>query len=371
MQVVEFLKQNNKNFSLLNERGINTKHYEREGLVVLSYNMLVCKKSDPLGKECRGLILNHNLKVVCRPFDRFFNYGEQETDKLDFEGFTYRPKLDGSLIKIYHYGGAWRIAGRGTAFGEDPARIGGEPLSRMVLSLLNPKKEISDSTNFQEVATKNLNPDLTYIYEFTTPEICVIRRYETPKLTFLAARDNENGNYVEPSGKLKSQKNGFVVNSPEETYLTNISIEEVLKKSRELKNLDEGYVGYDRFGAPKVKIKSPMYVTTSLIGINGFTKENCAKLVASGDLSEYLTYYPENKEIFEPYNEAKKIFIKDVLENHEKFSSIEDKRDFAMAIINCRGKNILFESRKLGISPEEMLRKINVGVIAQNIIAYM
>ena len=76
MEVIKFLKANGNNFQKLTDvYGIKVKDYPEQKLVVLNYDQINSPKMEPIVQECRGLILDYALNVVCRPFDRFFNYG--------------------------------------------------------------------------------------------------------------------------------------------------------------------------------------------------------------------------------------------------------------------------------------------------------
>ncbi|MBP3954380.1 hypothetical protein J8F10_03625 [Gemmata sp. G18] len=62
----------------------------------------------------RGIILDPVAKrVVATPFPKFFNVGERldSIPDLPFETFE---KLDGSLIILFHHGGEWRTATKGS-----------------------------------------------------------------------------------------------------------------------------------------------------------------------------------------------------------------------------------------------------------------
>lgn len=69
----------------------------------------------------RGLILDTaNRRVVATPFPKFFNVGERmdSIPNMEFETFE---KLDGSLIIIFHHGGRWRCATKGSFKSEQAA----------------------------------------------------------------------------------------------------------------------------------------------------------------------------------------------------------------------------------------------------------
>lgn len=80
MKVIEYIRVHGLD-SLTKEFGIKVKEYEEQGLFVLNYDQIASPKMDAIVQECRGLIIDKNTEVVCRPFDRFFNYGKQKQTK--------------------------------------------------------------------------------------------------------------------------------------------------------------------------------------------------------------------------------------------------------------------------------------------------
>ena len=67
-------------------------------------------------RSCRGLIYQLDTgKVVARPFDKFFNYGEEDVPASYYRApVTVTDKLDGSLGIMYPEGEDWAIATRGS-----------------------------------------------------------------------------------------------------------------------------------------------------------------------------------------------------------------------------------------------------------------
>jgi len=110
LNLQKFLIENNGNLVLLKEQfGIDTNvHKKYNNLIQFTYNQIDSYKvkAHPIVRESRGIILDSadNWKVVARPFDRFFNYGENvDEDKFDWTSFVAQEKVDGSLMIVYHY----------------------------------------------------------------------------------------------------------------------------------------------------------------------------------------------------------------------------------------------------------------------------
>ena len=352
MEVIKFLKANGNNFQKLTEAyGIKVKDYPEHHLAVLNYDQINSPKMELIVQECRGLILDYALNVVCRPFDRFFNYGEAETDKIDLTGYTYFPKLDGSLIKVYYWNDSWRIATRGTAFAESDVGGWGITFEELTLRALG----FDSLAMFSEAMEDEGMPHhYTYLLELTAMENRVVTYYSEPTVTLLAVRNNLSGDYA-----------------PTENYTTyfwktnsavpGLSIEDIIQKADSLKNLEEGFVGYDQQGVPRVKIKSAAYVAVHHIRGEGLNPKRIAELVISGEEEEYLTYFPEDCGIIEPYALALKSLMYNLelsmLINHK----IEDQKQFALAIKDVQGKSVLFTARKYNISVQEAFQRSTIN----------
>ena len=60
--------------------------------------------NDEIVREARGIIIDiKNLSVVCYPFTKFGNYYESYADDIDWSTAQVQEKIDGSIVKLYHY----------------------------------------------------------------------------------------------------------------------------------------------------------------------------------------------------------------------------------------------------------------------------
>lgn len=350
MEVVKFLQANGGDFEKLTEAyGIKVKDYPEHNLVVLNYDQINSPKMEPVVQDCRGLILDNKLNIICRPFDRFFNYGEAGTDDYDFTGYSFHPKLDGSLLKVYHWLGMWRIATRGTAFAESPVGDHGITFEHLALKAFG----CASLVEFNDKLLNELqfNAGMTYLFELTAPENRVVTPYTETSATLLAVRENNTGKYF-PT-KYVASFGMFKHNKAEEGY----TIQEIVKKADSLKNLEEGFVGYDKHGVPRVKVKSAEYVTCHHIRGEGLSVKRCCELVLTGEEDEYLTYFPEDHSIIAPYSEALANLLRQMESVYKIHKDIEDQKEFALAVKDYSFKSVLFTARKCNISTTEAFHK--------------
>lgn len=335
MQVIEFIKQHGLD-ALTEQLAISVKKVD--DLLVLNYNQIDSQKTDPIVMECRSLILEAGtLNVVSRSFDRFFNYGEalNVMPEIDWKRAIAYEKVDGSLIKIYNHKGHWYISTKGTAYGDSDCMGYGVTFKELVWKALGCKNDYE----FQKRCIDyHLWHEFTYIFELTSVENRVVKRYEGYKLYYLTSRVNSDGKYF--NDKAVALRFGAV---EPKCYLFN-TVDECLRTARELKDLDEGYVIYQD-GVPIAKVKSPAYVAVHHIRGEGLNPKRIMQLVLVNEQDEYLQYFPEDREVFIPYVEAKNILDYKMYEVYNDLKDIDDQRTFAIEAQQYPFKAALFQAR--------------------------
>lgn len=103
LQLLNFIKQNKENWKeVLQQPPYSLIVKEDDDYILLKYNQLESDLSNLIVQECRGIILRKSdLKVVCFPFKKFFNYHEPNAANIDWDGARVLDKIDGSLIKLW------------------------------------------------------------------------------------------------------------------------------------------------------------------------------------------------------------------------------------------------------------------------------
>jgi T4 RnlA family RNA ligase len=351
MQVIEFIKQNGTDAesieaglkALTEQFAISVKKVD--DLLVLNYNQIDSPKTHPYVMECRSLILEaETLNVVSRSFDRFFNYGEalNVMPEIDWKRAVAFEKVDGSLIKIYNHKGHWYISTKGTAYADSDCMGYGVTFRELVWKAIG----VSNDEEFQlKMRMCIFDESVTYMFELTSVENRVVKRYDGYKLHFLGARCNDTGMYV-----CEEEKNWFLdphsdidfIHYPKE-YRFN-TVEECLRTSRELKDLDEGYVIYQD-GVPIAKVKSPAYVAVHHIRGEGLNPKRIMQLVLVNEQDEYLQYFPEDREVFIPYVEAKNTLDHQLHAVYNSCKWIDNQKEFAVHAQQYPFKSALFQAR--------------------------
>lgn len=361
MQVIDFIRNNSVTNDLreglekLNEQlAISVKYVD--DLIILNYNQIDSPKTHPIVMECRSLILEAGtLKVVSRSFDRFFNYGEggkiwerdqnaiDTMEMIDWSRAVAYEKVDGSLIKIYNHKGHWYISNKGTAYGESGCMGFDITFAELVYKAVG----VENDDQFQALCEDaDLWHEYTYIYELTSVENRVVRRYDGYKLHVLAVRSNVDGRYVTDTDFSNAMWLGC--EAPKGVQFENA--EACIEAARNLKNLDEGFVIYQD-GIPVAKIKSPAYVAVHHIRGEGLNPKRIMQLVLTGEESEYLTYFPEDKPVIQPYTDAYEMLACHIDAVYSSIYQIEDQKKFAKAANNFPFSASLFKARAASIDP--------------------
>lgn len=324
LEVQKYLESNSVD-SLTETLGIKAKHHPTLPLVILNYDQIKSPKTNPIVRECRGLVLEAGTnRIVAKAFNRFFNYGEVDTG-FDWSDFKTYDKEDGSLILVYFYAGEWRVNSR-NSFGDEPMPSGDRTWRDMVAGLL--------------FTCVGFDREITYVFELCSPYNKVVRRYKMPQLYLLATFHNGQEVDVEipyREGVKPSRHYRFA------------SIEDV-REFIERQSVDptyEGVVIRDRLNR-RYKVKNPRYLELHrLYGNGGYTPKFLLPFILSGEADELLTYFPEYAADFMTYSKMVDSYFQSLQKLFAATQGIESQKEYALAIV---GKSpfvgLLFSLRK-------------------------
>lgn len=316
-------------------------------LVCLNYDQIKSKKTCAIAQECRSLVLELGTwEIVSRSFDRFFNYGEEPCPKIDITRMVAHEKVDGSLIGLFNYKGEWLYRTRSVIMPENNINAWDVTWKEHIESALG--------ENYKERLRSSLGSMATFILELTSMENRVVTRYEdqSPKMTLLAVRDNKDGGYSSEEAKQMAFLNGIPEWRAPRTYIFE-TMEACLTAAKELRNLEEGFVIYDRYGKPVCKVKNPAYVAAHHLRGDGLNPKRIVDLVVMNEVDEYLSIFPEDKGVFLPYQKAYTILVLELGKYLELcMDETLTQKEFALKIKDLPFKGILFNIRK-GVDPYE------------------
>lgn len=233
----------------------------------------------PLLRHCRGLVVDTGGNVLARPFPKFFNLEEPRAEIPFDSGFSVSPKLDGSLVIVFHAPhGEWLAATRG-AFAS-PQALEASTLLRERYSQ----------------AISELDPSCTYLFELCSPSVRSIIRHDSASLVLLAVYRTSDGVEQWPTPSLSG-----VPSVPYEgPYESLQSFFEALEPAlaNDLKKLDprgvldtEGFVlRFDN--GQRVKLKTLTYIQVAR-AVNHLSVEGVLRLLAARSFEDYVRSLPD------------------------------------------------------------------------------
>lgn len=345
--------------NLLKHRyGIESKVYEDS--VILNYNLMIANyPNDDIVKECRALQLDkNNFSVISRAFNRFLNYGEgdtRETFVFDASTTTY-DKIDGSLVILYWHPRRkqWEVRTRKSAYGENT--LDGcktvNTFRELILLALG-----EDNLSFLD--NSDLNTSNSYVFELVSPENKIVTNYKYRALYYLSTFNNLTGeepDYDTGYDYIKS----YLPSCREVQRYSWGDINTVLEIVKSIAPTEEGYVVRNSQNQ-RVKVKNPVYVALSHLHNNGqMTNRRILELIEIGEDSEYLAYFPEERERFEQIKSTKQKLIQDSLSKYSELQNIKEQKDFAKEALKYPYSGILFKLRS-GAEITEIWNKLSLG----------
>lgn len=327
---------------LKDDLGIKYSHSDKyPDLYVLNYCQIESPKFHPITAECRSLVVEFvkmgEWNVVSRSFDRFFNYGETDCGYNASE-LVAHEKMDGSLIGLfYHDKYGWLYRTRSVIMPEGEVNGLGTTWDELIEDAFSAEKP------FGERIGSFLNKSATFILEVTSPENRVVTRYSGRNMTLLAMR-NVEGQYwsAEFLDDLAIMK-GW--GRPERWSFDSMSA--CAEAAKDLRDLNEGYVMYDRHGAPVCKVKNPAYVAAHhLRGEGVLTPKRVINLLEINEMDEYLSIFPEDAGKMEPYVRAYFQVFAEAEVMWTMYGTIQDQKEFAMRVNKSAVAGLLFRKRQ-------------------------
>lgn len=234
-------------------------------------------KSHPIVCESRGLLLNSadNWSRVAHPFNRFFNLGEPGAAEIDWSTARVQEKLDGSLIVMYYWAGAWHVNTRKT-----PGA--GSPVGDWGISFADLFWRCWDQ-QYGDAGFDHLVPGFTYCWELTSPLNRVVTHNLDERITLLAVRDAQG-----QEQDVQQYQNAFDVVRHYEFG----SAEAAAQAAELLDPLNqEGFVVVDA-EFRRIKIKSSHYVAIHHT-VTSLNTRSIVELICNGEADEVLVHFPE------------------------------------------------------------------------------
>jgi len=362
MKTIDYLRSGKTLTDLETELHISVNRHDTLPLAILNYSQIDSPKTDPIVRECRGLVLNtEDHSLVARAFPRFFNWGEvaDEMPLFNWDKSVALEKVDGSLLLFYHFDGEWRVNTRGSYANMGMFNTEWQANYHKMPASFTWKEGILQALGIKDLQELQLylDPSLSYACEFCSLWNKVVREYAQPCVYQLSAfcGEEEVGPQNVPLFKTVGQYSlrsaddvtDYVNSQPEATW--------------------EGCVVKDDANR-RWKIKNKRYLSLhKMKGANGDALYNPSTLlpfILEGEGDELLATYPEITDCFKhykgkvdgAYNELESLWhcVKDE----------ENQKDFAILI---EGETVftgvLFNARKHKVPLKEVWLKAEDSIL--------
>lgn len=314
-------------------------------LYSLKYNMIESPMNDQIVRECRGIVVDaaDNWRVVARPFDKFFNIGEEHAAQIDWDSAAVLEKLDGSLMILYYYAGDWRVASSGT-----PDASGSAHNSMLFASFADLFWHTFHIEKY-DVPPTSLR-DWTFMFELMTPHNRVVVPHKDFRLTLIGARNSVTGRefpvWAEDLSNLENRTLAEYIDTLRRVKPLEIkSFEEMMASVPTLDPMQqEGYVVVDRHFR-RVKLKTPAYVAVAHMR-DSFSLKTAIEIVRQGESAEVCNYFPEYQETLDRVSEEYDRLATALEEYYEKIKGIEDQKSFALEALKSPFSDCMFRLRK-------------------------
>lgn len=343
MYLMKFINENKNWQEILQAPPYCIEIKQSGAYALLKYNQFASDFSNPIVKECRGLIVymaeDSSVLPVCVPFYKFHNWGEEFADEIDWTSAVVMEKIDGSIMKAWYHLG-WHLSTNGgiDAFS---TFIDGTNTSFGDLFV----KCVGDFNSF----CSTLDPGFTYMFELTTSQNRVVVRYDEDAVWYLGRRNNYT--FIEDI-----VQNGLRnVKFPKIFDLS--SLDACIEAACALENNAEGFVVRDA-NWHRVKVKNPAWVAASHLHNNGnITPKTIVNMWFEGKIDDYVGTFPDDKEKVMEY-------VKQIEDYIEELNSLWNYDITLQDIINSESphKDYLFgRIRGKWFTGLEYVKKMNVA----------
>lgn len=332
----------------------------RDGdLASLKYDQIESPMHEPIVQQCRGMVVDvEQRRVLAWPYNKFWNHGEAQADRIDWSTARVQEKLDGSLMILHVRRDEWSVASSG------------HPTAGGMFG--------SDARTFREAFWQHAGDidlgelDLlsTYMLELCDQPNRVVVKHDRPRLVLHGARSLATGReYSAAQLADVAARAGFEL--VREFPIG--SIAECLSAASALDPLQqEGFVVVDaQFN--RVKIKSPRYVT--LHHLKGeATPRRAIELWQSGESSELLAHFPEFGPVIEPIHDKLDELARRAVHEHEQaIKCTLDRKGYAAIAVQHPFSAVMFRILTDGTndveSAKSIMRRMSTAALERMVLA--
>lgn len=237
----------------------------------------------------RGIVIDiKNMQLVCTPFDKFANVGENGWEENSIENITKEfasakiievsNKLDGSLQSVRFYNGAIAMSGSGSCDRENSYRLADSS------AWIN----LAENENYVRMIKEN--PDDTHIFEWISKEDAHIVVYDASMkgLYLIGIRNSLTGYQYSYEETLERARKYNVKTTELYTY----TLDEIFAQCKSFKASEkEGFVV--NLDGHRVKIKCDEYVSIAKMLKSASSGNEIVRNVYYNNLDDTLAKLPQ------------------------------------------------------------------------------
>lgn len=302
------------------------RHNKYNNLVLLKYHQINSPMNNPITQMCRGIILdeNNDWQVVCRAYDKFFNYEEICAAPVDFENAKIFEKLDGSLCQLYYYDGHWNIATSGSP--DASGNVGDFNYTFADLFW----KVWKEHGYTLPIDTKSC-----YVFELMTPYNTIVVQHKVNSLVLHGGRNLNTMRELNPVIEAHHNHWQCVKSFPFD------SIEAIHAMLSDMSGTEqEGFVVCD-INYNRVKMKCEDYVVKHRF-ISSMSQRNLLDIVRTNEGSEVLLYVKQFDELYHDIRSKFERLRGEIHGYYNAIKHIDDRKQFAAMATTQKFSGILF-----------------------------
>lgn len=314
--------------------------YPCDDKIALNYD-INAKDSDPLARQCRGLVLRADtFDIVSYPFSRFFNHGQGCAATIDWDTAVVEEKLDGTMCNVYHDGNHWHVGTRKRAEA-NLETLNGEYTCE---ALANKAAKIAGKTDLQGLMAEG-DRNKTYVFELTSPFNQIVVSYDDIKLTLLAVRDLTT--LLEENPRLWADKLCIDVPRLYNVHSFSDMVDFVNSMNKAGRIDHEGCVVKDA-AFNRVKVKDPRYCfANSAHDTVGKSWKRVAEAVITGIADDLLPIVPEYMvERLTKMQEGISKAVAETLADYAEINHVDNMKEYAEYAKNKRWPDALFALKR-------------------------
>jgi RNA ligase len=298
------------------------RHPQFPNLICFKYEQRLSPMHEAAVQDARALILDEadDWRIVSMSYRKFFNLGEPLADELDWDSARIEEKLDGSLLVLYPYAGAWQVQSSGLpdAGGSLSARnlppgvfTFAELFWHTFAALGYALPPLPDGTG----------PRYSLGFELMTPHNEVVVQHTRARLVLHVVRNLDT--LEEEAAEAWAAQLGY-----EAVRTYDLSREGLRDAANALSATEqEGFIVRDA-AFRRVKVKSEQYVRLSHVK-DQWTPERAGQIVLKGEIEEFSTYFPGYADELAAIRSRLDAKTAEISEQYAALSAVQDQKAFA------------------------------------------